>query len=164
MIGDLVDEDQELFTLNVSGVTHATPGSLAAFGTINDDDAAPTISVDNGGCSVIEGDGGSRNCVFVVRLSAPSSRIVSFDSATVAGSATPDVDFSAHSGITRGLGAGLTVMPINVAVLGDTLEETDETFSLGITGVQNATPGALSGSGQILDDDSSDLLFFDGFE
>ena len=49
-------------------------------------------------------------------------------------------------------------------VLGDTLEEVDETFALNVTGVTNASPGSITGHGTILDDDLAELVFFDGFE
>lgn len=38
-------------------------------------------------------------------------------------------------------------------VLGDTLTEGDETFALNLTAIANATPGTLTATGTILDDD-----------
>lgn len=164
VLGDTLDEDSEIFTLNVSAVQNATPGSLNATGTITDNDNPPTLSIDAGGCSVIEGDSGSVNCGFVLRLSTASSKTVSFNTATVNGSATAGSDYTGHASTARNITTGLTTLTINVPVLADTLEEVDETFALNVTGVTNASPGSITGHGTILDDDLAELVFFDGFE
>ncbi len=151
--GDTLDEDNETFALNLNGIANATPGSLSATGTISDDDATPTLSIDNGGCSVTEGNSGSVNCSFVARLSAVSGRAVSFTTGTANGTATAGSDYTGHSAITRTLAAGNQTLTVLVPVLGDTADEPNETFTLNLTAVSNATPGTLSGTGTIIDDD-----------
>jgi hypothetical protein len=161
VLGDTLHEGNETFTLNVTGVAHATPSSLSATGTIVDDDAAPTLSVDNGGCSVTEGHSGSTNCSFVLRLSAASGKPVSFSTATANGSATAGSDYTGHAATARSIAAGQTTLTVNVPVLGDTLNEGDETFTLNVTGVTNATPSSLSATGTIIDDDGLPVLSVD---
>jgi hypothetical protein len=164
VLGDTLDEDDETFTLSVTSVQNATPGSLNATGTITDNDNPPTLSIDGGGCSVIEGDSGTVNCAFVLRLSAASSKTVSFNTATANGTATAGSDYTAHASTARSIAAGQTTLTVNVPVIGDTTEEDDETFTLAVTAVQNAAPSSLSGTGLILSDDLAELIFFDGFE
>lgn len=153
VLGDTLDEDIETFALNLGSIANATPGSLSATGTITDDDAAPALSIDNGGCSVTEGNSGSVNCSFVARLSAISGRNVSFTTATANGTATAGSDYTAHSAITRTLAAGNQTLMVLVPVLGDTVDEPNESFALNFTAVTNATPGTLTGTGTIVDDD-----------
>lgn len=88
VLGDGLDEENETFAVNASTVVNATPGTLESTATILDDDATPTLSIDNGGYSVTEGNSSCVNCGFVARLSAVSGRAVSFTTATANGTAT----------------------------------------------------------------------------
>ncbi|MBD8524602.1 Calx-beta domain-containing protein [Pseudomarimonas arenosa] len=158
VLGDTLDEADESFGLTVTGISNASPGSLSGQGTIIDNDAAPVLSIDNGGCSVTEGNSGSKNCTFVLRLSSASGKTVSFTTATGSGTALTGDDFSAHSVTPRSIAPGQSSLTVNVPVLGDTLDEEDESFGLFVTGVNNATPGSLNGQGNILDNDAAPVL------
>jgi hypothetical protein len=164
VLGDLLHEDTETFTFRVHSVQGASPSQVLATGTIIDNDPAPTLSVDDGGCSVIEGDSGSRPCAFVLRLSAVSDLTATFNTHTADGTATAGLDYQAHGSTARSIAAGLTTLTVNVPVLGDTIPEDDETFVLHVQNVQQASPGSLSAIGTILDDDLPDGVFLDGFE
>lgn len=166
VFGDTMDEPNETFLVHLAGLTNAAASGndTEAVGTILDNDAAPNLSVLDGGCSVIEGDSGSQNCAFVLRLSAPSGKIVSFQTATANGNATAGSDYTGHAATNRSIVAGQSTLTVNVPVLGDTFEEADETFTLNVSSVQNATPDSLSGTGTILSDDLDEFIFFDGFE
>ena len=113
---------------------------------------------------MIEGDTGSVNCAFVLRLSAVSGKTVSFNTATANGTASAGSDYTAHAATARSIAAGSSTLTVNVPVLGDTVEEADETFVLNVTSVTDASPASLSGTGNILGDDLEELVFFDGFE
>lgn len=162
VIGDVLDEDNESFALSLTAIGNATPSSITATGTVIDDDATPTLSVDDGGCTRSEGNTGAGNCRFVVRLSAASGKPVTFTSATGSDSATAGIDFTAHGSTARSIPAGQTSLAIDVPVLGDTMDEADERFFLSLGGVGNATPAALSATGTILDDDAPPALSVDG--
>jgi hypothetical protein len=153
VLGDTLHEATETFTLNASSVVGASPSSLSATGTILDNDQAPTLSIDNGGCSVTEGDSGSTPCNFVLRLSAVSGRSTTFNTATADGSATAGSDYTGHPSTARSIAAGQTTLTVTVPVLGDTEIEPDETFSLLVTNVVGASPGSLSATGTILNDE-----------
>ena len=153
VLGDALHEVSETFTLNASSVVGATPGSLAATGSIIDDDAAPTLSIDAGGCSVIEGDSGSTDCSFVFRLSAASGRSTDLSTATANGTAIAGSDYTGHAATARSIPAGQTMLTVHVPVLGDTLAEDAETFLLSLGSVSGAVPAQSGGIGTILDDD-----------
>ena len=55
-------------------------------GTITDDDAAPTLTIDD--VTVAEGNSGTMNATFTVTLSAASGQTVTVDYATANGTAT----------------------------------------------------------------------------
>jgi hypothetical protein len=164
VVGDSLDEDNETFHIDLANASAGSIGDARGTVTINDDDNAPTLSIDDDGCSVLEGDSGTTNCAFVLRLSAASGKTVTFNTATANGTASAGSDYTAHASTARTIGAGQTTLTVNVPVIGETLEEADETFTLAVTAVQNAVPSSLSGTGLILSDDLAELIHFDGFE
>ena len=76
-----------------------------------------------------EGDSGTTPLTFAVTLSGPSAQPVTVRYATADGSARAPDDYAASSG-TLTFNPGETAKPVAVAVKGDTVNETDETFSL----------------------------------
>jgi VCBS repeat-containing protein len=81
-IQDTIDEPNETYNLTVGGVT--------GVGTINDDDAAPTLTVNN--ISVAEVD--NINAVFTVSLSNPSSTAVTVGLSFGGGTAIGGTNFA----------------------------------------------------------------------
>jgi hypothetical protein len=152
VIGDASDEPNETFVVNLSNLT-GSPGSILdaqGVATITDDDAPPLVSVND--TSVIEGNAGTTTATFIASLSAPSANAVTFNWATVVGSATAGVDYVAASG-NRTIAAGATTTTIGIMVNGDVLDEVDETFGITLSNPSNATIGDGSGLGTITDDD-----------
>ncbi len=156
---DALDEDDETFTLTLSGLTatgnvtlsSGTP-TLTAGGTILDDDATPTLSITSP--SQDEGNAGPSTMTFTVSLGAVSGRNVSFTRATADGSATvANNDYVAIASGSLSIPAGQTSLTIPVTINGDTVFEGNETFSVNLTGITNATPGTLTGTGTIVEDD-----------
>ena len=94
--GDLLDEVDESFTLNLSSAGSATIADPQGVGTITDDDGTPSLSVND--VTVTEGNGSSVNAVFTVSLSSASGQSVSVDYATADGSAIAGTDYLAASG------------------------------------------------------------------
>jgi uncharacterized repeat protein (TIGR01451 family) len=152
---DALDENDETYTLTLSGLTATgavTLGAATATGTILDDDPTPTLSVTSP--SLAEGNSGTSTMNFVVSLSAVSGRDVTFTRATADGTATvADNDYVALTAAAATIPAGSTSLTIPITINGDTPYEGDESFSLNITAVSNAMPASLSGTGTILDDD-----------
>lgn len=81
-----------------------------------------------------------------------SGRTVSVNYATVNGTATAGSDYTAKSG-TLTFDPGVTSLPLSVSVLGDTAQEQDETFTIGLSAPQNVTLPGTSPTVTILDDD-----------
>jgi len=80
VLGDVLDENDESFNVDLSGAVDATISDALGIGTISDDDAMPSLSI--GDVSVVEGNAGTVNAVFTVTLSTASGRTVSVDYAT----------------------------------------------------------------------------------
>src|SRR5215212_6573874 len=111
---------------------------------------SPSISV--GDVLVVEGNSGTTQATFVIALSGPTSQSVSFSFATSNGTATVGSDYIATSGALT-FAPGEVEKPVVVLVNGDTVDETQETFFLDISNVQNATVSSSRGTGFIGDDD-----------
>ena len=111
----------------------------------------PALSVSD--TSVNEGNGGTTNAVFTVTLSAPSVQTVTVNYATASGSATAGVDFTPAIG-TLTFPAGTTSRFLSVPVIGDTLVEGNETFTVTLSGPVDAVLARPQGVGTIIDDDA----------
>ena len=152
VVDDSLDEGRETVVITLGTPTNATLGANDTHTlTIQDDDPLPTLSVAD--VTVTEGDADTVNAVFTVSLSAASGRAVSVAYATSDGSArTADGDYQARSG-TLSFAAGETTKTVTVPVQGDTRDEADETFELGLSDPSNATVTTNSATGTITDDD-----------
>ena len=146
VIGDTLDEDDENFVVTLSNAVNSAIGTAQAVGTIQDNDAAPTISV--GDCAVLEGG----TCSMAITLSAPSGKGITINVATANGSATAGSDFPPVSG-TVGFAPGLTFASLAIPTFGDALDEVDETFALLLSAPVNTTIGDGQGAATIDDDD-----------
>ena len=156
--GDLLDEIDETFTLNLSSAVSATIADPQGVGTITDDDGTPSLSVND--VTVTEGNGSSVNAVFTVSLSAASGQPVSVDYATADGTATAGADYVAASG-NLVFNPGQTSRTITVSVTGDALDEIDETSRSALAGAVNATIADDLGLGTITDNDPLPALSVD---
>ncbi len=119
---------------------------------------SPSISVRD--VVVAEGNSGTTQATFVVALSAPASQSVSLSFATSNGTATASSDYVATSGALS-FAVGEVEKPVVVLVNGDTVDESQETFFLDISNVQNATVSSSRGTGSIVDDDGPTISIND---
>ena len=94
--GDVLNEANETYFVNVTNVTGATVVDGQGLGTITNDDALPALSTSN--ISVTEGNSGTTNAVVTVTLSAASGQTVTVNYAAANGSATAPADYTATSG------------------------------------------------------------------
>ena len=148
--GDLLDEANETFFLNLTNAANATIADGQGLGTITDDDGPPSLSVND--VTVTEGDSGTTSATFTVTLAPASGQNVSVDYSTADGTATAPADYAATSG-TLTFAPGQTTQTVTVQVAGDTLDEIDETFTVNLSNAVNATIADGTGLGTILDDD-----------
>src|SRR5262249_31968430 len=80
VLGDTTYERNEPSRLNLSGATGATLARTQAIGTIVNDDALPSLTVNNAG--VTEGNSGTTPLTFTVSLSNPSYQTITVNYAT----------------------------------------------------------------------------------
>jgi Calx-beta domain-containing protein/VCBS repeat protein len=150
--GDLTDEYDQHFYVNLSAASGATVLDSLGVGTIVDNDPPPTITITSK-VSGKEGNKNSTTITFVVTLSAPSEKEVRVNYATANGTAsTVDSDYIARSG-TLVFAAGQTGKNIAVTVRGDKKKEANETFFVNLSDATNATIVGSQGVGEILNDD-----------
>jgi hypothetical protein len=149
--GDALDEPDETFLVTLSAPSGAALSDGQATGTIQDDDLPPVLNAAD--CSVVEGDAGSVPCVVNVSLTAASGRTVTAAYTSSNGSALAGSDYTAVSG-TLTFAPGTTSRSVSVPVLGDAVQEGDETFGVVLSAPANATLNDGIGTGFILDDDT----------
>lgn len=148
--GDRVVEPDETFFMDLSNPAGADIEDARGVVTILTDDRLPTLTVDD----AVAVEGGSLQ--FTARLDIPAGPGgVSFDVATVDGTALADVDYARLSGSRIEIpdGERLAVVPIDT--LADALVEGEEFLQLDVANVVGAEPGALEARGTISDEAAS---------
>ena len=158
---EVLDDDEvegdEILTVTLSGARNATLGVAEATGTIRDDESddrlpsgLPELAIYD--VAVAENAG---SAVFRVGLSGESDQAVTVAYRTSDWTATAGADYTATNG-TLVFQPGETRKAIAVPVLDDDEEEGDETFTVTLSDVRNATPVDPEGTGTIRDDDADD--------
>lgn len=155
VVGDNTDEPNETFVVNLSAPVNATLADAQGTGNILDDDGPPALSIND--VTVTEGNAGTVNATFTVRLLPASGGTVTVAFATANGTATAPADYEPAAG-TLTFTAGDTEETITVRVAGDTLDEANETFVVNLTAPSGATISDAQGTGTILDDDGAAAL------
>jgi hypothetical protein len=153
--GDTLDEPNETFAVDLSNPTNATLADTFAIVTIADDDAPPSLTVND--VSFVEGDAGTAPLGFTISLSAPSGKAITVNVATANGTATAGTDYTATSASVM-IVAGATSAQAFVPIRGDLLDEVNETFSLNLSSPANASIADGLGIGTILDDDPKPII------
>jgi hypothetical protein len=155
VVGDAMDEFDERAFLNLTAPGNGVLGDSQGQLTIVDDDEAPTVSI--GDCSRGEGHLGQVACDFEVSLSGASGKVVTVPYGTGGGVGTypaaPDVDFVPRSGSLVFPPGTATTQRVPVFLVGDLLDEFDETYAVGLGTPTNATLLDSQAVGTIEDDD-----------
>ena len=112
--------------------------------------APPTLSIAD--LSVTEGTTGPPTATLTASLSAAAGGTVTVAYAASAGTATAGADFTAVSGVLTFI-AGQVTRPVVVPIVGDTLDEADETFLVTLSAPTGATLNDGQATGTIVDDD-----------
>lgn len=112
--------------------------------------AVPAASIAD--LSVTEGDGQHAHFMFTVTLSAQSDTAVTLHYATANGSATGGQDYAIGAG-TVTFAPGVTTQTVHVDIIGDSVEESDETFTVTLSSPSGATISRATATGTIVDDD-----------
>jgi uncharacterized repeat protein (TIGR01451 family) len=147
--GDLVTLSADLRTLTFDV---AFPSVLDQIRVITAN-APPSISI--GDVRVTEGNRSTKLATFRVRLAYVSGQPVTVGFTTKDGNALQPSDYTATAG-TLTFPPGTTEMTVGVPVVGDTVRESNETFTVELSGAVNATIADAVGLGTIIDNDNRD--------
>jgi hypothetical protein len=154
---DSLDEVPETINLTLSNAVGFTLGSRnTAVLIVTDNDPSPTVSITD--ATAGEGDSGFTDMQFTLSLSAVSGRLVSVGFNTFSGTAVSGSDFQNIFSTLVFFSPGETTKTMNVRVIGDTLVEPNETFTVLLNQPQGATIPDFIAEGTIIDDDSLLLL------
>jgi ELWxxDGT repeat protein len=151
---DLSYEPDEVFSVRLSHPDYGVLGKATGQCTIVSDDGPPTLTVAD--VTANEGNTGTTNMTFTGTLSAASAYTVTVDFATADGTATAGTDYQAQSG-TLTIPAGTTSGTIVVPVIGDLIDENNETVLLNLSNPVNATLARVQATGTITDNDTAHL-------
>jgi hypothetical protein len=147
IVDDVIDENNETFTVDLSNPVNATIADNQGIGTIEDNDAPPTISINDESENENIGSMG-----FTVTLSAVSGNAVSVNYQTNSGTAVAPGDYATTNGILT-IPAGSPTGTINVPIVNDGLNEGNENFTVDLSNPVNATITDSQGTGTIIDND-----------
>ncbi|MDF2439481.1 MAG: hypothetical protein JWN98_465, partial [Abditibacteriota bacterium] len=152
--GDLLNELNETFFVNLFNPQNALLENGQATGLIRNDDALSDISISD--TTILEGNSGTSTATFTVSLSAASGQVITVDFNVANGSATAPDDFASSSG-TLSFSIGTTSRTVSVTVATDAITESDETFFINLSNAANAAIADNQGVGTITDDDPASL-------
>jgi hypothetical protein len=142
-----VGPDGFTFTAH-DGLLNSTPATVSITVTAN---GLPVLTI--GDANVSESDTGTTNVTVLVSLSEPSPISITVDFATADGSAVAGLDYVAASG-TLTIPALATSHDLILEVIGDLIDEPDESFSVSLSNPVGATLGTpSSGAVTIIDND-----------
>jgi hypothetical protein len=158
IIGDKTVEPNETVSLTLSAPSAGSYlGDAIGLGTIINDDGgtgatpAPALSVPNS--MVVEGNSGTHNAVFSVSLPASPTQTTSVHVATADGTATAGSDYTAVSTTLTWAPGDPATKTVSVPVIGDTIAEGNETFSLVLSSPGNAVLGDSTAAATIVDEE-----------
>jgi CSLREA domain-containing protein len=156
ILADNVNEPTETFNVDLDTPTNATILDGHGVGTIPNDDAQPTLSIDD--VTHSEGDSGTTSYTFTVTKTGATSLTVTVDFATADGTATTaNGDYQTNTGSLTFL-PGDTTKTVTVLAVGNTIYETDETFNVNLSNATNASISDGQGQGTITNDDAKPTL------
>ncbi|MGZ5443350.1 MAG: Calx-beta domain-containing protein [Thermoanaerobaculia bacterium] len=151
VVDDGIVEGDETFTVTLTTENVFLTAEIATV-TIVDDEPTPRPSVSITGTTIVEGNEGMVYATFEVQLTEPSSMLVRVPYATEDGTAMAGADYQAVQDAIE-LEPGVTSGKIVIPVLGDQLDEVDETFSVVLKSALNAVIQEARAYAVIVDDD-----------
>jgi len=148
---DSTYEPDETMTLSASVVSGTATATDTGVGTITNDDAAPTFSIDN--WTVIEGV--DSTITFTITKSGDTALSSTVQYSVYPGSATTPSDYTTPGPLSGTLtfAPGDTTQTVTLTIVNDTVMEPTETFTVVLSTPVNASIASGTGIGTILDDD-----------
>ncbi|MBK8284248.1 MAG: hypothetical protein IPK97_04880 [Ahniella sp.] len=155
--GDTTFEPNETFTLNLSAPIGGTIADGTGVGTITNDDAQPTVSIND--VSMPEGNAGPSPIQYQITLSNPSAEVITVLATSADGTATAGSDYAGFANSLVSFAPGETTQNFPVVVNGDLVNEANETFLVQLSMPANAGLADGEGQGTILNDDAATSEF-----
>lgn len=152
VIGDVLDEPDEDFSLVLDHALNAEIARKSAHAVIVDDDESTVPRITISDTTVQEGDQGTAYASFAVQLDRAATVPVKIFYTTRDGSALAGADYEAKDASIE-IAAGATSATIVVPVIGDVTDESDEDFTLLLDHALNGTIARKSARAVIVDDD-----------
>jgi hypothetical protein len=153
LVGDTRFENNESFVVNL--VSQAQPAVVLTdaqgAGNIVNDDVPPSVSIND--VAVAEGNSGTSTASFTVSLSAASGLPATVAFSTADGTAMQPSDYQSASGVLT-FAAGQTSRTVTVTVVGDVVNEPNESFVVNLANPTNASIADPQGVGTITNDDA----------
>jgi len=161
IVDDQLGEQEETVTLRLGDPTDGVrlDSSATAALTIVDNDPTPSLSVDD--VTLMEGSGGTTSFVFTVTLSPPSGQQVTVMAQTGDDLALAPGDYAAVGATMLTFAPTVTSQTFTVQVVGDALNESNETFLVTLSRPRSAEIADPQRVGTILNDDSLATLSID---
>jgi hypothetical protein len=154
VVGDAVSEPNESFFVRILEATNTNIRRSGGIGTILNDD----INVAINDVTVIEGDSGTANAVFTVKIDSASAKPASVMFMTTDDTATGGTDFVPVGGVLA-FPAFATSGTITVPIIGDNRNEGPERFFVTLFSPVNLKILDPNGTGTIIDNDPLPALY-----
>jgi uncharacterized repeat protein (TIGR01451 family) len=155
---DTLYESNEVFFLNLSSPSNAIIADAQGSCTIFNDDAMPLVSIHD--ASVTEGNSGTVNLLFPVRLSVAAGTPVTVRCSTRNGSATSGTDYVARTAVlTFQPNTTILTQNFSVQIVGDVIAEPTEVLFANITAITNAQVVRVGAAGRIINDDGAGAVY-----
>jgi hypothetical protein len=148
LIPDTRDEPNETFRVSLSspagGPVLGSPSFIDT--TIADDDPTPTVRLAQTSPAPpnFENNSGTSLITYTVTLSAASDYTITVNYSTANGTATAGSDYNSSSGTLTFSPGGSLTRTFTVGIIGDTVYEPDESFTVSLSSPVNATLGSPS--------------------
>ena len=152
VIGNRKHEPTKLFSLELTNPVNAVIAVPSGQCTILNDDPFPAISISD--VSVLEGNSGTTSMVFQVTLLNSSTSEVRVVCATTNGAALAGFDYGSTT-TTLIFPSGSTNQPFSVPILGDSNNESNETFFVNLSTPLNGVIARGIATGTIINDDAA---------
>jgi hypothetical protein len=153
--GDTKLESDETFTVVLDNAVGASVSGGPGVGTIQNDDATPSMSITVSNITAEGSTGNVAIAVYTVSLSNASDQPITVDYETTDGTATvTDNDYVGIPLSTLTFNPGELTKTIEVIIIGDNKYETNETYTVDLSNPVGATLANNQGAGVILNDDA----------
>lgn len=152
VFGDTAIEPDETFFVHLSNAVGGNIVGSPGVGTIVNDDTEVVPDIWITDVTMNEGDSGTKNFTFKIKLSEATTKTVKVNFATANGTAIAGEDYEAKSG-TVSVSPGATTKNVVIVVYGDLTIEPDETFFVNLSNPVNGNLIDSQGVGTISNDD-----------